>query len=165
MRTTHLLPRALVLFLLAAIFDITASAQIKATDRISQAANDQQVMRLRGNIHPLVQRAVDQGPVANSMQVNRAVIQFQRSEAQQKALETFLAELQDPASSNYHKWLTPEQFGERFGMSTGDLAKISGWLQAHGLKVVNVARGRDWIAFSGTPDRYRRRSTLSCINM
>jgi subtilase family serine protease len=150
MRQPHLLPRAFLVFLLATIFSATATAQIKATDRISQTANDQQVMRLRGNVQPMVKRAVDQGPVASSMQVNRAVIQFQRTEAQQQALDALLVQLQDPSSPNYHKWLTPEQFGERFGMSTADLAKISGWLQTHGLKVVDVARGRDWIAFSGT---------------
>ena len=29
----------------------------------------------------------------------------------QSQLDSFLAELNDPASTNYHRWLTPEQFG------------------------------------------------------
>src|SRR5690242_20224894 len=129
MRTTHLLQRALVLFLLAAI-SIISSAQTRATSRISQSANDQQVTALRDNVHPFIRRAVDQGPVAQSKVLNRVVMQFKRSDAQEKALELLLQQQQDPASPNYHKWLTPEQFADRFGMTDTDLAKVSSWLQA-----------------------------------
>ena len=150
MRSTHLLKRAGVFSLLAAVLTVSSFSQIKATNRITQAASDQQVSVLRGNVHPLVQRAVDSGPVEASMQLSRVVMHFKRSAAQQQALDQLLAEQQDPASPNYHKWLTPEQFAARFGMTTSDRAKIESWLQAHGMKVVEVARGGDWIAFSGS---------------
>jgi len=75
---------------------------------------------------------------------------FKRSPEQQRALEKLLAEQQDPASPNYHRWLTPEQYGERFGMSEDDLAKVSAWLKSQGLSVEGYARGRNRIFFSGT---------------
>ncbi len=68
-------------------------------------------------------------------------------------LDAFLAGQQDPASPNYHRWLTPEQFGDRFGASANDLGQLVQWLQSQGLRVHDVARGRQWIAFSGSVAR------------
>jgi hypothetical protein len=66
------------------------------------------------------------------------------------ALEKLIEEQRDPNSANYHNWLTPEEFGDRFGVSEGDLAALSAWLQSHGFVIEQVARARNWIAFSGT---------------
>jgi uncharacterized protein (TIGR03437 family) len=65
-------------------------------------------------------------------------------------LEAFLAEQQSASSPNFHRWLTPEQFGDRFGLSKGDTDKVRAWLESQGLQVHDVARGRLWITFSGT---------------
>src|SRR5262249_52976110 len=53
-------------------------------------------------------------------------------------------------SPNYHRWLTPQQFGERFGASPTELVQISAWLRSEGLTIHDVAQGRHWISFSGT---------------
>jgi uncharacterized protein (TIGR03437 family) len=74
---------------------------------------------------------------------------------QQAALDRLLQEQQDPASPNYHRWLTPEEFGDRFGLSSGDYAKVLSWVESQGLHVENRARARNWVAFSGTEPRVR----------
>ncbi len=56
----------------------------------------------------------------------------------------------DPASPNYHQWLTPDEIGERFGLSDNDIAAITGWLQSQGLQVNWVAPSRVFIGFSGS---------------
>jgi subtilase family serine protease len=56
------------------------------------------------------------------------------SAAQQAALEQLLAEQQDPASPNYHNWLTPETYAERFGASAADMDKVAAWLRFRGLR-------------------------------
>jgi uncharacterized protein (TIGR03437 family) len=61
-----------------------------------------------------------------------------------------LAQQQDPSSPNYHRWLTPEQYAERFGVSQSDIDKMVAWLGNYNLTVKSVARGRDTIAFGGT---------------
>ena len=53
-------------------------------------------------------------------------------------LEAFLAEQQMPSSPNYRRWLTPEQFADRFGLSTNDIGKLTAWLQGAGLTVHDV---------------------------
>jgi subtilase family serine protease len=75
---------------------------------------------------------------------------FHPSAAQQKDLDNFLAELGDPSSPNYHKYLTPKQFGQRFGMSSSDLNKVIAWLQSEGFSNVKVANSRNQISFDGT---------------
>jgi uncharacterized protein (TIGR03437 family) len=78
------------------------------------------------------------------------VMLLQPSAAQQADLAQFLTAQQDPASPQYHKWLTPEAFGERFGLSQTDLGKISSWLKGEGFAIDRQARGGNWIAFSGS---------------
>ena len=72
------------------------------------------------------------------------------TDAQSAGLDKLLAGQQNPSSALYHQWLTPEQFGAEFGLSTTDLASVSAWLQSQGLTVTGVARGRTFINFSGT---------------
>ena len=73
-----------------------------------------------------------------------------RSVEQQTALDRFEQELQDKSSPNYHKWLTPQEFGRRYGPADSDIAAIGAWLQSHGLMVEPISPGRTNIAFSGT---------------
>lgn len=81
--------------------------------------------------------------------MSRVTMMFKRSDTQQTDLKTFLQEQQDRASRNYHRWLTPEEFGDRFGMSTADLNKTISYLQDQGFTIDEVPPSRNWITFSG----------------
>src|SRR5579862_9660539 len=64
-------------------------------------------------------------------------------------LATLLAAQQDPASPQYHHWLTPQEFAVRFAPTSTDHAAVVDWLQRAGFTVhepMNAAR----IDFSGT---------------
>ncbi len=99
-----------------------------------------------GRVHPLARAEFDRGLVEDALPLSYVTLYLKAD----PSLASFLDELQMPSSPNYHKWLTPEQFGGRFGASPGDLAKIVHWLESSGLKVNDVARGAHWITFSGT---------------
>lgn len=77
-------------------------------------------------------------------------IHLSMTPSQQSALNALLAAQQTPGNSEYHKWLTPEQFAARFGANGADIQKIVSWLQNQGFSDVEVARGRNAISFSGT---------------
>jgi uncharacterized protein (TIGR03437 family) len=109
-------------------------------------------VRLQGHVHPKAVPQYDQGLVAAGMPIDHATLLL-RPEA---SLAGFLAGQQMPGSPGYRRWLTPEQFGERFGLSANDLAKVVSWLESQGLKVDEVARGRHWINFSGTAGQASR---------
>jgi uncharacterized protein (TIGR03437 family) len=70
-------------------------------------------------------------------------------------LQQLLEEQQNPSSPNYHKWLTPEQYADRFGVTQTDIDKITAWLTSQGFTVNSVARGRTWMTFSGTAAQIR----------
>jgi subtilase family serine protease len=75
---------------------------------------------------------------------------------QQAMLERLLDEQQDRSSPNYHRWLTSEQFGDRFGLNGSDLAKVAAWIQSQGFRIESVARARNWVAFSGSAQMAER---------
>src|SRR5262245_20092687 len=54
-------------------------------------------------------------------------------------LRALLAAQQDPASSEYRRWLTPQEFGRRFGASPRALKRVERWLRADGCR---IRRGR-----------------------
>ncbi len=54
------------------------------------------------------------------------------------ALDALLANQQNPASSSYHKWLTPAQFSQQFGPSATTVAGVKSALQAQGFSIVAV---------------------------
>jgi hypothetical protein len=72
-----------------------------------------------------------------------------RSPEQEQAIQDLLAAQQNPSSPEYHHWLTPEEVGERFGLSDQDLAAVTSWLQSQNLHVNWVSPSRIFIQFGG----------------
>jgi len=118
--------------------------------RIVEAIDDSKLIALRGNVHPGAISANDRGALAGETAMNRIVLLLQRSAEQEAALEQFMAEQKEPGSPNFHHWLTPEEFGQTYGISDQDLATVTGWLQSEGFTIDNVSKGRVTIEFSGT---------------
>jgi subtilase family serine protease len=59
----------------------------------------------------------------------------------QAKLDKLLANQQDPKSAQFHQWLTPAQFSQRFGRTQQEVNAISNWLTANGFHVT-AASGR-----------------------
>jgi subtilase family serine protease len=77
---------------------------------------------------------------------------MQPSAAQQRELDVLTQAQQQPDSGLYHQWLSPEEYGARFGVSASDLARTTKWLASHGFTVEPVPAGRRLILFSGTAE-------------
>jgi subtilase family serine protease len=143
-------------YTLSSLLLLSISAWAVQPDRITGPVDNGQTVVLKGSVHPKAQPQYDRGKVQPSMKLPFITLLIQPSADQQAALKQLLAEQQDPSSPNYHKWLTPEQFGQRFGLSNADVARITHWLRSQGFSIVQVAHGRDWIAFSGTVAQVQR---------
>jgi subtilase family serine protease len=122
----------------------------EAPDRIAGTIDSSKMVPLSYPVQRSAQPQYDQGRVDGSFQLNNVKLAIVPSASQVKALKHLLEEQQDPKSPNFHKWLTPQQYADRFGLSQNDVLKISAWLKSQGLTVGKVANGRDWINFSGT---------------
>ena len=116
---------------------------------ITQAIDESQLKVLRGNTHPMARAEFDLGTAEGSLPMNRMLLVLKRSDAQERALRKLLDDQQDKHSPHYHKWLTPQKFGEQFGPTDSDMQAITSWLQSHGFQV-GTTKGRTVLEFSGT---------------
>jgi pseudomonalisin len=94
--------------------------------------------------------ALDLGPIPGETRLNRLILLMKPTASQQSALAALLVAQQNPHSPLYHQWLTPAQFGARFGQSAASLTQASAWLRSHGFTVDEIPAGRGLIYFSGT---------------
>jgi subtilase family serine protease len=94
--------------------------------------------------------AADQGEAAGDQVLSSVALHFNRTAAQQADLAQLLEDQQNQDSPLYRKWLTPAEFGARFGMSAADLNKVEAWLQTQGLSVVSVSPSSNYVTVSGT---------------
>lgn len=117
---------------------------------ITEPVNNRQLVRLRGNTYPLARPAFDRGAAPASLPAEGLILVLKRSAAQKAALQTLLAQQQDAASPEFHQWLTPAAFGQRFGLDAADLQTVSQWLTGEGFQITKIANGRQFIEFSGT---------------
>jgi Pro-kumamolisin, activation domain len=141
--------RALV-FVLFAAAAVSSPSYGATPDRVVGDLITSQKVALHGNVHGLARPEFDLGRADGGRVIEGITLSFRPSPAQQQDLNGFLAQLADPHSKNFHKYLTPAEFGERFGMSRNDLDKITAWLQAEGFTNVSVANGRNQISFDGS---------------
>ena len=128
----------------------TMAAAAAPADRIRSTVDARQTRAIAGNVHRLAQTQYDHGPVDPALPLDHIVLLFKPSAAQQAELDQLLSDQQNPSSPSFHKWLTPEAFGNRFGLSPGDHSKVVAWLASEGLAVAESGRGRNWVAFGGT---------------
>jgi Pro-kumamolisin, activation domain/Putative Ig domain len=142
---------ALLTILLVCASPIVAGAQGTAVrPRITARVDDSVLSVLHGNIHPLARAQYDQGKVDPSLQLQRITILFQLTAAQKADLEALLAAQQNPTSPSFHQWLTPAQYGDRFGIAQSDLNQVTAWLQAQGFVIVETPPSRNLVVFSGS---------------
>jgi Pro-kumamolisin, activation domain/Bacterial Ig-like domain (group 3) len=117
--------------------------------RITLPIDDQVRITLAGSA-PLVENAQDNGVAPAALPLRRMILLLRPSAAQSQQLAQFLEDVQNPGAPNYHRWLTPAQYGARFGVDTSDVQTVTAWLEQNGFAVAPPASGGGWIEFSGT---------------
>ncbi len=121
---------------------------------ITQPVDEGQLTVLKGNTHPLARPAFDLGTAPATLPMQRMLLVLKRSPQQEAALRKLLDDQQRKSSPNYHKWLTPTQFGQQFGPSDSDMQTITLWLQSHGFQVGST-KGRSVLEFSGSASQVK----------
>lgn len=162
MRIYSSIRRPILATALALIFVLTAmgvsradSGSRTARPLVVQKINDKAPAALNGNVRPDLSAHRSLGPVDDSLKLNHMFLTLRRSPEQQAALTNLIERLHQPSAPEYHKWLTPEQFGQTFGVSDQDIAAITVWLEARGFHVNNVPHNAMFIDFAGTAKNIR----------
>ena len=87
------------------------------------------------------------GPLPATNRLDLAISLPLRNQA---ALDRLLAEISDPASTNYHRYLTTEQFTERFGPTEQDYQSLINFAKTNGLTVTATHPNRALLDVSGS---------------
>ncbi|MGH9586900.1 MAG: protease pro-enzyme activation domain-containing protein, partial [Acidobacteriaceae bacterium] len=153
---------ALPLLAFASAFSLIAPALLHAqarsslvTNRLTQPIDANSRVTLKGTVHPLANALNDRGAAPASMPLDRIQIVLKRSTAQESALKQLIEEQNRPGSANYHKWLTPDQFGQKFGPSDQDVATLEAWLQSQGFNIEKLNPGRQTLEVSGSASQFQ----------
>jgi subtilase family serine protease len=117
---------------------------------ITERVDDSKLTVLKDNTYPLALPQYDRGAVSPTLLIQHRMLVLKRSPEQEAALEKLLDEQLQASSPNYHKWLTPPEFGQQFGPAPQDIRIVVAWLESHGLQAALVSPARTAIEFSGT---------------
>jgi len=115
-------------------------------------------LALVGNIRPETwsSDSIDLGIAPADLALQHMILLLRRSPEQQVALEKLLAAQQNRKSPQYHRWLTPSEYADQFGVPLETIGNISRWLQSNGMQVDSIAHSRMFIEFSGTNGQLRQ---------
>jgi Pro-kumamolisin, activation domain/Viral BACON domain len=95
-------------------------------------------------------------PVRDFSKTNRLNLAISLPLRNEAALNEFLKQLYNPASPNYHKYLTPQQFTERFGPTEQDYNRVIRYALKYGLTVRSMSSNRLLLDVSGSADAVQK---------
>src|ERR1700687_2041441 len=101
-----------------------ASQTTQRPNRITHELNSGPVVTISGTLHPLTRQARDLGEANPGMRLESMALNTAPSVAEKADLDALVEMQQNPKSAQYHQWLTPEEFGERFGLTEADLSQV-----------------------------------------
>src|SRR5271155_4807734 len=84
---------------------------------------------LPGHVPEIARNLVRKGQLSPTNELSLAIGLPSRDE---QGLDRFIRELYDPASANYHRYLTPAQFTENFGPTENDYKTLIDFANASG---------------------------------
>lgn len=122
----------------------------------ARVIDDNDTVELHDNVHPSARAESDMGATATAQPMERMILSLKVPPDKKAALDQLLSEQQDPSSANFHKWLSPDEFGKEFGPKPEDIAVATSWLKSHGFTVENTGKGGTWINFSGSVAQVNR---------
>ena len=125
-----------------------AQAQ-SASPRIGGPVEDSSLTTLSGNTLRIAQPRFDRGPVPEDTS-GRMLLVLRRSAEQESALQQLLTDQQTRGSAEYHNWLTPADFGKRFGVADADVQTVAGYLASQGFQVGRIYQNNSAIEITGT---------------
>lgn len=156
----QLVSRVLFSSALAAGTFLSAASQNVAPDatrtpvfvptRVVDRVDDSRLVKLPGNTHPMARTENDRGRADANLMLRRMILVLKRSPEQEAALAAFNERQYDATSPDFHRWLTAEEFGRKYGPSDADITAVTSWLQNQGFQIDEVSKGRVSVQFTGS---------------
>jgi subtilase family serine protease len=117
------------------------------------ALSDAQTIPLSGTVSPEALKLPTYGALPATQTL---LLQIWFKPRNQEQLSALLAGQQDPNSPQYHKWLTPQEYAGRFGVTQPEFNQVSDWLRSEGFQVTGGSPRDGFIKFSGSTSTISR---------
>ncbi|HSK43548.1 MAG TPA: protease pro-enzyme activation domain-containing protein, partial [Candidatus Binatia bacterium] len=140
--------RTLLLMVISGMLSSAALAQRTINE------NDREIKH--GNVHPLARAEFDRGSADLNLPMENMILLLSPRASAKADLDKLLADQQNPKSPNFHHFLTPQEFGLRFGPTDQDVADAANWLKSHSFRIEEIANSKLWINFSGNVQQVER---------
>ena len=124
----------------------TARPQVRVTARVDNSKRT----ALYGHVSGAIRMSKDMGRIDPNTPTGRMIMVLNSDDEQKRELRRVIDEQHDKRTANYHQWLTPEDFGARFGVHDSDISQVETWLKSQGFVVEDVSKSKRVIHFSGT---------------
>ena len=126
------------------------SIRIAQAPGVTRTIDDHAMSSLRSS-HPQFLDQIQPGEaLPGSTPLDHMQLVLRRNSQREQALESLIGQIHDPRSSQFHRWLTPEEYGETFGVSDSDMVAVKSWLLSQGFTINTIYPNRMQIDFSGT---------------
>ena len=112
----------------------------------SNAAAAAGMKTLSGHVPAIVSQLQATGQLSTTTDLNLAIGLPLRN---RETLTNLLQQIYDPSSTNYHRYLTPEQFTVQFGPTESDYQAVKDFAAANGLTVIGTHPNRMLLDVSG----------------
>jgi subtilase family serine protease len=106
-----------------------------------------QTAQLTGTVSPEALKLPNLGDLPSSRSL---LLEMRFKPRHQAQLTQLLAKQQDPKSSQYHQWLTPQEYTKRFGVTEQEFNKVSSWLKKEGFQITSGSPANGFIRFTGS---------------
>lgn len=138
------------------LFAVSPSLYSQTASRlVTKPIDNANRVTLHGNVHPLAQALYDRGAVPDAARAERVLLLLNRPAEREAGLQQFLRDVHTRGSASYHHWLTPREYGQRFGSADSDIQTAESWLQSQGFSVARVTKSKQFVEFSGTVGQLR----------
>ena len=124
-------------------------------DLITQPIDESQLVTVFHSTRPEANAQNDRGAVPDSFPLPHMLLQLKRSPEMEAELSQYVEQLTDKKSANFHKWISAQEIGDKYGPSQSDLSVIRSWLESHGFTVGGIEPNRMIIDISGTSANLR----------
>jgi hypothetical protein len=141
-----------------------ASADTRDAPRVTLTPDNHTLWTLRNSQVTALKQTRSMAALPDQTPLNHMQLVLKRSDKSERALETLIVKLHDPVSSDFHHWLTPEQYGKNFGVAEKrsrrgcGVASIAGFRRQRGLSKPHADRlqrdrgsGKPVVPYTGKP--------------
>ncbi|CEK17408.1 S53 family peptidase [Chthonomonas calidirosea] len=106
---------------------------------VQGAIGQKPLYRLEGHLPAVVARSIPGQPLPPTQPLQLMLVLQMPN---QKKLDNYVKRIYTPTDPLYHHYLTPQQFGDMFGLSQADYNRVIQWAKSQGFQVTQTYKNR-----------------------